>query len=353
MVYKRLTFTIWVFVIMIASCSCISKNASRDIKEDDKIVIGMVIDGLVIERWQKDRDIFISKARELGAEVIVGNANEDIDRQIEQIHLIIEEGIDVLVIIPYDKDSLSQCIKAAKKKGIKVIAYDRLIINADIDAYIAFNSIKVGQLMAAVLYEKVPQGNYIIINGSQKDHNSYLFNNGFKLALKEGLDSNRIRIIDEAWADDWRSEEAYNTVSKAINEGKRIDAIIGGNDRLAEGALKALSENRLADEVYVVGHDAELSACQRIVEGIQIATVYKPIRVLAEGAAELAVKMAKDIDFEYSYTINNGKRDVPFIQYEPILVTKDNIVDTVIKDGFHTIEEVYRNVPKDQWPNQN
>lgn len=353
MVYKRLTFTIWVFVIMIASCSCISKNASRDIKEDDKIVIGMVIDGLVIERWQKDRDIFISKARELGAEVIVGNANEDIDRQIEQIHLIIEGGIDVLVIIPYDKDSLSQCIKAAKKKGIKVIAYDRLIINADIDAYIAFNSIKVGQLMAGVLYEKVPQGNYIIINGSQKDHNSYLFNNGFKLALKEGLDSNRIRIIDEAWADDWRLEEAYNTVSKAINEGKRIDAIIGGNDRLAEGALKALSENRLADEVYVVGHDAELSACQRIVEGIQIATVYKPIRVLAEGAAELAVKMAKDIDFEYSYTINNGKRDVPFIRYEPILVTKDNIVDTVIKDGFHTIEEVYRNVPKDQWPNQN
>ena len=265
---------------------------------------------------------FYFKSQELGAEVIVGNANEDIDRQIEQIHLIIEGGIDVLVIIPYDKDSLSQCIKAAKKKGIKVIAYDRLIINADIDAYIAFNSIKVGQLMAGVLYEKVPQGNYIIINGSQKDHNSYLFNNGFKLALKEGLDSNRIRIIDEAWADDWRLEEAYNTVSKAINEGKRIDAIIGGNDRLAEGALKALSENRLADEVYVVGHDAELSACQRIVEGIQIATVYKPIRVLAEGAAELAVKMAKDIDFEYSYTINNGKKMCHLFNMSPFLLQK-------------------------------
>ena len=347
---KRKLLSLMVFIMVFSSCACGGSSETLGPGEDDKIVLGFVIEGLVIERWQKDRDIFVSKAKELGAEVIVQNANEDTERQVEQIYAIIEEGIDVLLILPYDKDGLTQCIKAAKKKGIKVIAYDRLILNADIDAYVAFNSVRVGQLMAGVLYEKVPEGNYIIVNGSQKDNNSYMFNSGFKLALKDGLDSNRIRIIAEVWADDWRENESYNTVSQAISEGKKIDAVIGGNDRLAEGALKALSENRLADDVYVVGHDAELSACQRIVEGLQLATVYKPIRVLAEGAAELAVKMAKGIEIEYEHTIFDGKKEVPFIRYEPVLVTKDNMMDTVIKDGFHTMEEIYRNVPRDQWP---
>jgi D-xylose transport system substrate-binding protein len=337
-------------IFVIIGCSCCSIDKNTEVKADDKIIIGMVLDGLVIERWQKDRDIFVSKAKELGAEVIVRNANEDTGRQIEQIYAIIEEGIDCLVIIPYDKDGLSQCIRTVKKKGIPVISYDRLIKNADVDAYIAFNSVMVGQLMAGALYEKVPEGNYIIINGSQKDNNSYLFNSGFKLVLQEALDSNKIQILDEVWSDDWREEEAYSTVNKAIQEGLVINAVIGGNDRLAEGAIKALSENRLLSEVLVVGHDAELSACQRIVEGTQVATVYKPIKVLAEGAAELAVNMAKGKKIEYTHTMNDGKYTVPTIQYDPILVTKDNMVETVIKDGFHTMEEVYRNVQKDRWP---
>ncbi|MGE5613206.1 MAG: substrate-binding domain-containing protein [Bacillota bacterium] len=338
-----------ILIFMLVTCAC-KGNKTVSANEEDKIVIGLVIDGLVIERWQKDRDIFVSKAKELGAEVIVKNANEDSDRQVEQIYSIIEEGIDVLAVIPYDMHGLSQCIRAAKRKGIKVISYDRLIMDCELDVYIGFDSVKVGRLMAGALYEKVPEGNYIIINGSPKDNNSYMFNRGFKLALQKGLDSGRINIVDEVWAEDWREEEAYNTVNKAISEGKKIDAVIGGNDCLAEGAIKALSENRLADEVKVVGHDAELSACQRIVEGIQVATVYKPIKVLAEGAAELAVNMAKGYEIEYTHTIDNGKMKVPFIQYQPILVTKENMVDTVIKDGFHTMEEIYRNVPKSQWP---
>lgn len=348
---KRKLFILFAGLLFVANmCSCGARSQSREANTDDKIVIGMVIDGLVIERWQKDRDIFVSKAKELGAEVIVRNANEDTARQVEQIYAILEEGIDCLVIIPYDKDGLTQCVRAAKKKGVPVISYDRLIRNADVDAYIAFDSIKVGQLMAGVLYEKVPEGNYIIINGSQKDNNSFLFNTGFKLALKDGLDNGKINILDETWSEDWREEEAYNTVGKAIQAGNEINAVIGGNDRLAEGAIKVLSENRMLSKVLVVGHDAELSACQRIVEGTQLATVYKPIKVLAEGAAELAVNMAKGKKIEFTHSIDDGKFQVPTIQFDPILVTKDNMVETVIRDGFHTMEEVYRNIPENEWP---
>lgn len=349
---KKLLILMTGLLLAMNTSSCGAGNESGEVNTKDKIVIGMVIDGLVIERWQKDRDIFVSKAKELGAEVIVRNANEDTDRQVEQIYAIIEEGIDCLVIIPYDKDGLTQCVKAAKKKGIPVISYDRLIRNADVDAYIAFDSVKVGQMMAGALYEKVPEGNYIIINGSQKDNNSFLFNNGFKKSLQEGLDSGKINILDEVWSEDWREEEAYNTVGRAIEAGREIRAVIGGNDRLAEGAIKVLSENRLLNKVVVVGHDAELSACQRIVEGTQLATVYKPIKVLAEGAAELAVNMATGKKIDYTHTIDDGKFPVSTIQYDPILVTKDNMVETVIRDGFHTMEEVYRNIPKSEWPDK-
>ncbi len=349
--FKRLLCIIAGFTLMSFVCSCdlgdqnTNKDKNKDKDVNKKLVIGLVMDGLVIERWQKDRDIFISKAKELGAQVIVRNANEDIERQITQINEIMEEGIDVLVIIPYDRDDLTQCVRVAKKKGIPVIAYDRLIRNAGVDAYISFDNEQVGRLMAGVLYSKVPEGNYIIINGSRKDNNSYMFNSGFKEALEEGINSGSIYMADEVWSQDWREEVAYDTVSKAIKKGQKIDGVIGANDRLAEGAIKALSENRLANEVHVVGHDADLSACQRIVEGTQLATVYKPIKVLAEGAAELAVDMARGNNIVFYSTVDDGKYEVPFIKYKPILVTKENMEDTIIKDGFHTAEEVYRNVP--------
>lgn len=339
-----------ILVIISGMCSCKSNEVNKNIESHSKPVIGLMMDGLVIERWQKDRDIFISKAKELGAEVIVQNANEDIKVQVNQIYSMIEKKIDVLVIIPYDKDGLAQCVKEAKKKDIPVISYDRLILNGGVDAYVSFDNEKVGSLMAEALYKKVPYGGYIIVNGSMKDNNSYMFNSGFKKSLQEGIDNKHINIVSEVWSEDWRENAAYNAVSKAIEERRNFHGVIGGNDRLAEGAIKALSENRMANNVYVVGHDADLSACQRIVEGNQLATVYKPIEVLAEGGAALAVDLAKGKKIDVKDTIFDGKYEVPFLKFDPILVTKDNMVETVIKDGFHTFEEVYRNVPSLERP---
>ena len=112
---KKVLIVTGIFIVF-SLCSCGNPVENVNVSMEDNIVLGLVIDGLVIERWQRDRDIFVSKAKELGAEVIVRNANEDTNRQVEQIYTIIEEGIDCLVIIPYDKDGLSQCIKAAKER---------------------------------------------------------------------------------------------------------------------------------------------------------------------------------------------------------------------------------------------
>ncbi len=351
-VFKKasIIFTVYFMFSLTLLTACSGDNTINYSESKSIIRIGLSMDDLVIDRWQRDRDIFVAKAKELGAEVIVQNANEDSEKQINQIEGLIGQGIDVLVVIPYDKDDLTQVLKAAKKKGIKVVSYDRLVKNANVDVYISFDNVKVGKLMGQYLIKKVPVGNYLIINGSDLDNNSFMFNQGFKAALDQSINAGKIRIINEIWARGWREDIAYNGVEQKIKEGYKIDGIIGANDRLAEASIRALSEYGKAGDVEVVGHDADLSACQRIVEGTQLMTVYKPIKELAQGAAEIAVKLAKGESIETENLINDGTYDVPFKMYEPIPVTKDNMLETIINDDFHSFEDVYRNVPEDQRP---
>ena len=317
--------------------------------DDDKILIGFITESMTVERWLRDRDIFVAKAEALGAEVIVKNAYEDSERQIELCKEMIDQGVDVLVIVPYDKDSLKDLVKYAHSNNVKVISYDRLINNADTDLYISFDNYAVGKLMGEAALGTVPKGNYLLLNGSPHDNNSFMLYNGYKDVIQSNIDSGKIDIVGEMWVEDWRDELAYNYVSEVLEAGTHIDVIIAADDRLSEGAINALSENRIAGQVFVTGQDAELAACQRIVQGTQNMTVYKPIRVLAEGAAEIAVKMAKGEDFGECGTISDGTYDIDYIVYEPIMVTKENINDTVIND-FYTVEQVYANVPESEWP---
>lgn len=331
-------------VLVIAAIIVVATvNKNQRVDEDKSIVIGFCADNLVIERWQRDQEIFMARAKEKGAEVLVYNANESNDTQKKQIRLLIDKKVDVIVVIPYEKDGLVDVILEAKKAGIKVIAYDRLITNVQIDAYISFDNVKVGELQAKALVSKVPKGNYILINGSHDDNNSSMFHTGYLNVLNPLIDNNSIRIVGEVWADNWREEPAYDIVTNLLEKGVRIDAIIGANDRLAEAAIRALSEDGLAGDVAVAGHDADISACQRIVEGTQYVTIYKPIRKLAEEAVDLAIKLVTDDTVSANETINNGFMEVPYYKLDVLTVTKETMRETVIEDGFHQEEDIYRN----------
>jgi D-xylose transport system substrate-binding protein len=307
---------------------------------------------MTVERWRTDSDIFVSEAEKLGATVIVKNAYEDSTRQEELGMEMINEGVDVIAIVAYDKDALSDLVKYAHNNNVKVIAYDRSIKNANCDLFISFDNTKVGELMGEAAVTAVPKGNYLILNGAQRDDNSSYLHKGYFSKLQPLIDKGDINIAGETWVELWRDEGSYKFVREQLDKGVSFDAVIAANDQLAEGAVRALSESRLAGSVFVTGQDAELAACQRIVEGTQNMTVYKPINVLAKGAAEYAVKMAKGEDIGECSKFMDGTYEIPYVVYEPILVTKDNVVDTVIKGGFYTMEQVYANVPKDQWPKQ-
>lgn len=346
---KALTIIVAVIICLVIVLFYRSSSSQKPVG-DDKVKIGLMVDSLVIERWQKDRDIFISKAKELGAEVILKNANEDAHLQAQQVKELIDAEVDVIVIIPYDREAIAPILKQAKKEGIKVIAYDRLVQKGDVDLYLSFDNVKVGELMGEAIISKSPKGKYVIINGSKKDNNAYMFNEGYMSVLQPAIDSGDIEILADVWADDWREVVAYDTVCEILDSGEQIDAIIGANDDLAEGAIRALLERQLAGSVLVSGHDANLSACQRIVEGTQTITIYKPIKILAQKAAEAAVDLAMGKSVQSDELIYDGEYDVPFIMFEPTLVDASNMVSVIIKDGFHLMNEVYRNLPVDQWP---
>ena len=318
-----------------------TETKKENVTSEEKINIGMAFDSFVIERWQRDRDVFVSTAKEMGAEVNVQNANGDVEEQKRQIQYFIDNDVDVIVIICIDADALSDEVQKAKNAGIKVIAYDRIIRESNIDLYISFDNKTVGTQMGNSLIESgIGEGDDVImIGGSPMDYNVPALEEGFMEVMEE----NGVNISDVTHCDGWKAELATDYMYENADKVAQAEAIMCGNDYIASKVVSVLSEQRLAGSVKVTGQDADLEACQRIVEGTQLMTVYKPVDDLAKRAAECAIKLAKGEDIEAERTINDGKYDVPYISLTPIPVNAEDMDEIIIERGFHTKEDVYLN----------
>ncbi|MED4226305.1 D-xylose ABC transporter substrate-binding protein [Neobacillus cucumis] len=351
------SFLVVFLVVMLAACSAggqdVSKNASGNSTggKNGKLKIGLSVGDLTLERWQHDRDIFVKEAKKQGADVLVQSADGDAAKQLSQIQNMLSQGINALVIISVNSDSLSPVVEQAKKQGIPVVAYDRLINNADVDAYVSFDNVKVGEMQAEAIVKQVPKGNYFLLGGSPTDNNAKLFRQGQMNVLKPLIDKGDIKVVGDQWAKNWDANEAMKLIENGLTANhNKVDAIVASNDSTASGTIQALAEQHLDGKVAVSGQDADLDAVQHIVEGTQTMTVYKPIQLLATKSADVAVQLAKGEKVTGDSTINNGKVNVPYIMLTPIAVTKDNVMDTIVKDGFHTYDEVYKNVPANERP---
>ncbi|WP_139491183.1 D-xylose ABC transporter substrate-binding protein [Brevibacillus dissolubilis] len=320
-------------------------------KDDGKLVIGFSMDTLKEERWQKDRELFEAKVKELGAEVLTQAANGDDAKQLAQAENLISQGVDVLVVVPHNAEATAAIVEKAHAAGIKVVSYDRLIKNSEVDLYVSFDNEKVGEIQAKAIIEKAPTGNYVYIGGADTDNNAVLFRKGAMNILEPLAKEGKINIVFDQYSKDWKPEEALKNMENALTaNSNNIQAVVAANDGTAGGVIQALTAQGLVGKVPVSGQDAELAALQRIVEGKQTMTVYKPIKKLADTVAELSVKLAKNEAVEAPAKVNNGKIDVPSLLLEPVAVNKDNVADTVVADGFHKLEDVFKNVPQDQWP---
>src|ERR1051325_9186866 len=248
---SRITAAVVAFAVAAFSFACAppqpqanAGNANASAAHTPKtgaVRIGLSMDTLKEERWQRDRDLFVAKAKELGAEVLVQSANSDDAAQTQQAENLLTQGVDVLVVVPHNGEVAASIVEAAKRQNVPVIAYDRLIRSSEPDLYVSFDNEKVGEMQARYLLERAPKGNYVLIGGAPTDNNAVLFRKGQMNVLQPAIDRGDVKVVSNQFAKDWLASEALRICEDALTKSNRdVVAVVASNDATAGGAVSAL-----------------------------------------------------------------------------------------------------------------
>jgi len=326
------------FVSVLAGC----KTA---VPVEKKLKIGLSLATLQEERWVRDKDRITKDCADQGIELLTQIANMDAATQESQCENLFTQGINVLILAPQDAAAAATIVDKARAAGIKVISYDRLVMNtANDDVYISFDNVQVGVLQGTWLTTAVPKGNYAVLSGAPTDNNAKLFKQGAMSVIQPLVDKGDIKIVADQAVVEWKPENAQKIMENALTANKNnIQGILAPNDGTAGGCIQALAAQGLAGKVPITGQDAELAAAQRIVKGTQGMTVFKDTRMLADAAVEAAQTMfAGQPLTKATQTVNNNTMDVPSILLVPVAVTKENIDVQLIDSGYLQKADVYK-----------
>ena len=295
------------------------------------------------DRWSRDLDAMRAYAEAHGIELMVEVARNNQMQQNSQITRLLARNPAVLILTPHDGAGAAAAVRKARDLGVKVISYDRLVMNAPVDIYVTFDNEMVGELQASCLVKAVPRGEYVILSGAPGDGNSRQFLAGAMKVIRPLADSGLIKVAAEDAIIDWQPATALEIMRKILAGGVRPDAVLAPNDPTAGAVIQALADYGLAGSVPVTGQDAELEAARRLVAGTQSMTVFKDTRLLGAKAMELAVKLAAGESLEEAGVrpAPIGKALVPAYMLTPVAVTRDNLKETLIESGYLTEKDVF------------
>ncbi|MGW2210578.1 sugar ABC transporter substrate-binding protein [Streptomyces sp. NPDC001781] len=315
-------------------------------KKGDAITVGLLLPENQTARYEKfDRPLIEKKVSELTngkGKVVYANAKQDATQQNQQVDTMITNKVDVLIIDAVDAAAIKNSVQKAKDAGIPVVAYDRLA-QGPIDAYTSFDNETVGKTQGEALLKalgsKAKSGKIVMMNGSSTDPNAAQFRKG----AHDVLDG-KVNVGKEYDTKEWKPENANSNMEGAISAlgKKNIIGVYSANDGMAGGIITALKSAGIAN-IPVTGQDAELAGVQRIVSGAQYMSVYKPYAPEADAAAEMAVSLAqgKSLDSVAKDKVDSPTtKAVPSILVPVTSLTKDNIKDTVIKDGVYKVADI-------------
>ncbi|WP_369195487.1 ABC transporter substrate-binding protein [Streptomyces djakartensis] len=321
-------------------------DSSGSAKKGDDIKVGLLLPENATARYEKfDRPLIEKKVKELTngkGEVVYANAKQDASTQNQQVDTMVTNKVDVLIVDAVDSKAIAGSVKKAKDAGIPVVAYDRLA-EGPIDAYTSFDNETVGKTQGEALLkalgDKAKDGQIVMMNGSSTDPNAAQFKKGAHSVL-----DGKVKIGREYDTKEWKPENANANMEGAISAlGKdKIVGVYSANDGMAGGIITALKAAGI-DDIPVTGQDAELAGVQRIVTGEQYMSVYKPYPQEADVAAEMAVALAqgKSLDSLAKDKVDSPTtKAVPSVLVPVVSLTKDNIKDTVIKDGIYTVNDI-------------
>ena len=330
--------------LLLPGCGGQSSQGGTDSNEDadSKLKIGVSICTQREERWVRDKLTIEEEAEKAGIELAIQIADNDAATQQSQCENLLSQGIDVLILAPVDSKASARIVNMAHEAGVKAISYDKLVLDSEVDLYISFDNVKVGEIQGEWLTKNVPNGNIVVLSGDPLDNNAKLFKQGAMNMIQPKVDRGDYTIVFDQACKDWQPGEAMKHMENALTANKNdIQGVLAPNDGTAGGCIQALAAQNLAGKIPITGQDAELAAAKRIVEGTQGMTVFKDTRELGKAAVEAAIKMAKGEDPGANGLVNNDKIDVQSILLTPVAVDKESLDKVLIDSGYLAREDVY------------
>jgi len=307
-----------------------------------RYTLGLLFDNLREERWRREKEIFETRAAQLGAAAEFRAAEGDAGRQLEMARGLMDAGVDLIILVAVDAEAAGDIVALAKSRGAPIIAYDRLVKNSPLDLFVSFDATRTGTLQAETAVRAGQGARILVLAGSPADVNAHMLYKGQMEILKPAAEEGRIKLLDACWVPDWDPEQAYRLTAECIKKNGEPDAVVASNDGTAGGAVKAIKELLPGKKVAVTGMDAELAACRRIVEGSQTMTVYMPIKLQASRTIEAALLMLRGEDIPgITDRVDNGMIEVPAILLRPVKVDAENLEEVVMADGFHKREDIF------------
>jgi len=329
-------------LVLVALMSCTSSNSERG---SSKPRIALLLPESKTTRYEtQDRPQFEAAVHERcpECEVLYSNADQDAAKQLDQADAALTNGADVLVLDPVDSASAVSIVTKARDQEVPVVSYDRLVLDAPVDAYVSFDNERVGELQATALVDRIRKlnlaGSIVMINGAPTDHNAA----DFKRGAHKILDAGGISIGAEYDTPDWSPDKAQQQMEQAITRlgHDRIAGVYAANDGMASGAIAAMRSAGFTPLPPVTGMDAELAAIQSVLDGAQYMTVYKAVKSEAQHAAEIAVGLLRGQRPATTQSIDNGTKQIPAVLLAPVAVTAENVKTTVIADDFWTSAQI-------------
>ena len=336
-----------------------NEETAEENKEEDKVQIGLTVDSFVIERWIRDRDVFVATARELGAEVNVQDAGADVKEQISQIEYFINKQVDVIVVIARDCGALSDAIQKAQSAGIPVISYDRLLMNSDAVSYYAtFDNYKVGQKQGEYLVDALDLDNQDgpfnieLFTGDPGDNNCNFFFGGAMDVLQKYIDEGKLVVksgqteFEQVATANWDSAKAQDRMDTIIagnySDGTNLDAVLCSNDSTALGVENALAASYTGEYPIITGQDCDTPNVKNLVAGKQAMSVFKDTRALASAVVNMvdAIMKGEEPEINDTESYDNGTGVIPTYLCDPVVVTVDNYKEMLIDSGYYKESDV-------------
>lgn len=331
-VMKNTKYIIIVLLFILIS-GCSSGN--------NKPKIGVLFGNFKAKQWKLEKNFLEEEIKNSGAIPIIKIAYGNELNQIKQADSLIEEGIDVLVIAPINENNSGIIVRKAKKKNIKVISIHGLTKNADVDYHVAVNAMKIGEFMAQYAIEHVPQGNYVILLGA-KNRSMINLQKGIYKVLQPHIQEKKINIVFQLFLDAWHQREAYYYTQKVLQlSDKKINVLLASYGGYCYGALKAARANN-EKNMLIVGFGVDKNTIKNILKGQDILVIYRSPKKIAGKIAETAVYSALNKKIAYQDSTFNGKKYVPTIKIDPVIINKNNVQKYIFDEGYLTKSEVLK-----------